>query len=112
LSSRARPCERRNSVPGPQRMSDVLAELFARRGYARVEAAVEWWAVWREVAGALLTEHARPGGLKRGVLEIRVANSLVAQEFMFRKSELLAELQARLPDQRIKDLRCRLGPLD
>jgi predicted nucleic acid-binding Zn ribbon protein len=98
-------------TPGPQRIGDVLSELMARRGYARVQAGQAYEEAWNAAAGPLAAQYSRVGALRRGTLEVIVANSTLIQEFVFQKSEILKSLAQRLPDQGIKDLRFRLGAI-
>jgi predicted nucleic acid-binding Zn ribbon protein len=94
----------------PRALGEILTELMARRGFARVQAASQTEDVWREVAGPL-AEQSRVGSARRGVLEVIVASSLLAQEIGFQKAALVQALRARLPDEGIKDLRVRVGRL-
>lgn len=96
----------------PRRMADVLSELLARSGCARVQATANLDEAWREAAGEALAEYTRPGRIRRGVLEIMTAHSPLIQEMTFRKQQLLAKLLERLPDQGIRDLRFRLGAIE
>ena len=66
-------------------------------------------AAWRQSAGALVAEYTRVGALRRGKLEVVVANSTLMQELLFQKSDLLKNLTQLLPDEGIQDLRFRLG---
>ena len=60
----------------PKPIADILAQLIARRGYAREQSAAAFAEAWtrsrRRAAGA--SSRAR-GSIKRGVLEVIVANS-------------------------------------
>jgi predicted nucleic acid-binding Zn ribbon protein len=96
---------------GPEAIGNILPELMARRGYARLQGAGQYEAAWQEAAGPLVAQHSRVGGLRRGKLEVVVANSTLMQEMGFRKAELLGALARLLPDQGIKDLRFRLGAI-
>ena len=96
----------------PQKMADVLSGLFAKRGYAQVQTASNCEQAWRVTAGAKLAPHSRPGNVKRGVLEITVRNSAAMQELTFQKKQLLAKIAGLLPEQKIKDLKFRVGPVD
>ncbi len=95
----------------PRAIGTILAELMARNGFARVQAAEAYGAAWRQAAGELAAGHTRVGGLRRGVLEVVVANSVLVQELSFRKAALLKALTDALPGEPIRDLRFRLGPL-
>jgi predicted nucleic acid-binding Zn ribbon protein len=96
---------------GPETIGNLLPELMARRGYARVQSAGQYDAAWNEAAGPLAAQYTRVGGLRRGKLEVVVANSTLMQELGFQKAGLLATLTRLLPDQGIKDLRFRLGAI-
>jgi predicted nucleic acid-binding Zn ribbon protein len=97
---------------GPQAIGNVLSELMARRGYARVQSAAAYDAAWREAAGALAAAYTRVGQLRRGTLEVVVANSTLVQEFGFQKQALLKSLAALLPDEGIDNLRFRVGNIE
>jgi predicted nucleic acid-binding Zn ribbon protein len=96
---------------GPKAMSNVLSELMSRRGYARVQSAANFDAAWREAAGPLAANYTRVGRVKRGALEVLVANSVLVQELSFQKQDLLKSLAKLLPDEQICDLRFRVGSI-
>ena len=97
---------------GPQKIADVLAQLMARRGFARTRAAANCEAAWREAAGELAARFTRVGQVRRGKLEITVANSTLVQELNFQKRNILRTLTRLLPEDQIRDLRIRVGPID
>jgi predicted nucleic acid-binding Zn ribbon protein len=102
-----------NAEPrGPRPIAEALNHLLARRGYARIQAALQFDQAWRSAAGEQLALHTRPGNVKRGVLEITVRNSSVLQELTFQKKQLLAQLQTLSVDPPIRDLRFRIGAID
>ncbi|HEX3725371.1 MAG TPA: DUF721 domain-containing protein [Pirellulales bacterium] len=98
--------------PGkPQRIGDILTELLARRGYAREQSSERCAQAWREAAGAAVAACSRATQVRRGILEVLVSNSTMVQEIGFQKSVLLKRLAATLPEENIRDLRLRVGPL-
>ena len=97
---------------GPQTIGNVLSELMSRRGYARVQSAAAYDGAWREAAGPLVAEYTRVGLLRRGTLEVVVANSTLVQELGFQKRMLLRKLAALLPDEGIENLRFRVGNIE
>jgi predicted nucleic acid-binding Zn ribbon protein len=97
---------------GPRPIADVVSQLLARRGYARIQSAFEFEQAWKQAAGEVMSTHTRPGNVKRGVLEITVRNSSVLQELTFQKKQLLTKLQTLTTDQPIRDLRFRVGAVD
>jgi len=93
----------------PKQIGNVIAQLVQRKGYAQVRAAGERDTAWQEIAGEQFAPSTRVAGIRRGVFEVLVANSLMMQELTFRKEALLAGLQEKLPEAGIKQLRFRLG---
>jgi len=97
---------------GVQSIGDVLGELAVRRGLASVRRACLCEAAWREAVGEQAARFSRPGVIRRRRLEVTVANSTWLQELSFRKQQLLGALAELLPDEKIADLRFRVGPVD
>lgn len=100
-------------MPGtPKPIGNILAELLAKRGYARVQSAGLSADAWRQAAGEQLAALSRPGNLRGGKLEVLVKSSVLVQELGFRKQELLTRLNQLLPNENIRDLKFRVAPLD
>jgi predicted nucleic acid-binding Zn ribbon protein len=97
---------------GPQTIGNVLSELMSRRGYARVQGAAACEAAWCEAAGPLAAKYTRVGQLRRGTLEVVVANSTLVQELGFQKQALVKQLSELLPDHGITNLRFRVGNIE
>ena len=93
----------------PKPVAEVLAQLIQRRGYAQVRAGNDWNEAWAAAAGPAFATVTEVGALRRGVLEVTAANSLVMQELTFEKERILTDLQTTLPDAGIKQLRFRVG---
>jgi predicted nucleic acid-binding Zn ribbon protein len=99
-------------IPPPKPMRDVLSQLLARRGYAQIQTAATCQSAWREAVGEKLAGQTRPGNIRRGVLEVLVSNSSVLQELSFLKAKAIKTLTRLVPEQQIKAVRFRVGPLD
>jgi predicted nucleic acid-binding Zn ribbon protein len=97
---------------GPEPISNILSELMARRGFGRVQSTAALETAWQQAAGDLIGKHTRVGPVRRGKLEIVVANSTLLQELTFQKAAILKTLTSLLPDEPIKDLRFRLGAIN
>jgi predicted nucleic acid-binding Zn ribbon protein len=104
--------QRRHYARRPKKIADVLAQLITARGYGRIQANADLTGAWQKAAGPGLARFTRPGQIRRGQLEVTVANSTIVQELTFQKERILAALQAALPDARLRELRFRLGPVD
>jgi hypothetical protein len=95
----------------PKKIGSIMAELVARRGYARVFAASECSEAWAAAVGPQLVPFTRVGAIRRGVLEVLVANSTMLQEITFQKSAILKKLSELLPDENLRDVKFRVGPV-
>jgi hypothetical protein len=93
-------------------MRDVISQLLARRGYAQVQTAAGCEAAWREAVGVKLAADSRPGAVQRGVLQVLVRDSVTLQELGFVKAKAVKALARLIPEQRIRDVRFRVGALD
>jgi predicted nucleic acid-binding Zn ribbon protein len=97
---------------GPQPIGNILADLMARRGFARFQSSAACERAWCEAAGEFAARFTRVGSVRRGKLEVTVANSTLVQELTFQKPALLETLARLMPDERIVDLYFRVGPID
>ncbi len=98
-------------MPAPRPIADILSQLMARRGYARQMAASSYIEAWTAAVGEKLVKFTRPGQIRRNVLEVIVANSTMMQELTFQKAAILEKLAPLLPDEKIRDLRFKIGPI-
>ncbi len=96
----------------PKPIGNIVAELLARRGYGRLQAADACGAAWQQAVGPALGGQTRAGQVRRGVLEVWVTNSTLVQELSFEKARLLSVLIELLPEEKIRDLKFRVGPID
>ena len=94
---------------GPQAIGRIVSRLLARTGYDREQGSEALVAAWRAAVPEAIAARSRPGRVRRGVLEVFVSHSAVAQEFAFMKHDVLARLRQALPSAAITDIRCRLG---
>ena len=96
----------------PQTIANVLAELMARRGYARLEASAALTEAWRALVGDSFAAETRVGAVRRGVLEVAAAHSTLVQELTFQRHTLIAALAKSVPDQKITGLRFQVAPFE
>ncbi len=93
----------------PKPIADVLSQLIAKRGYARQRSTATLESAWRQAVGEKFAATTQAGLLRRGTLEITVANNLLAQELGFQKDDLINQLRRLAPDETINNLRFRTG---
>lgn len=95
---------------GPERLGEILSRLFAARGWGRRQGRLHLEQAWAESVDPEFVGQTRVAGLRRGVLEVEVANSVLLQELAhYHKRRLLERLRLRLPGTTLNDLRFRAG---
>jgi predicted nucleic acid-binding Zn ribbon protein len=93
---------------GPESLGEILSRLFTARGWGRRQGRLHLERAWEEVIGPEQAPYTRVAGLRRGVLEVEVANSVLLQELAhFHKRRLLEQLRGRLTSTTLTDLRFR-----
>ena len=105
----------RRDVPdkGPEKLGEILSRLFTARGWGRRQGRLHLEKAWAEAVGPEHAAQTRVGNLRRGVLEVVVANAVLLQELAhFHKRRLLEQLRRRLPGTPLTDLRFRAGVLE
>lgn len=93
----------------PKRLDDILAQVMFQRGYGQELSTLDCAEAWRDIVGDRVAKMTLPTRIRQGVLEVLVENSTIVQELTFQKVHLLACLSERLPEQRIADVRFRIG---
>ena len=103
--------QRRHFARKPKAIGKILAQLIPARGYGRIKSTANFAEAWQTAVGPALANFTLPGQVRRGILEITVANSTMIQELTFQKQQLLTKLKTQLPDAKINDLKFRVGKI-
>ena len=93
----------------PKPLKNVLSQVMQRKGYAQLQTAAACNDAWRVAVGERFAPLTEAGQVRRGTLEVIVANSLLMQELGFEKERLITALQQALPDAGIKTIRFKIG---
>lgn len=96
----------------PKKPANIISQLMARKGYCQTQSANELSDVWRELVGDKWKNKTKAGNVNRGVLEVFVANAAVNQKIGFEKRKILAALKERVPQNKITDIKFRVGSVD
>lgn len=112
LAQRTALHRRRFYARQPKKLSDVMAKLIVKRGIGKQQSNRQLQAAWQAAAGPALARFSRAIAVRRGKLEVLVGNSLMMQEIGFARGAILANLQQKIPEANITDLRMRIGKLD
>lgn len=98
----------RPTLKAPETLEAVIGRAGEDR-FARAKPPVGE-RIWRDAVGLRIAERARPVALERGVLTLRVATSVWANELSLLAPTILERLRAqRVP---VTELRFRVGPVE
>ena len=67
------------------------------------------WKLWDGVVGEKIAKHARPSSIKRGILLVKVTDSVWVQELEFMAETIKDSLNSKLQREAIKKIRFRVG---
>jgi predicted nucleic acid-binding Zn ribbon protein len=112
LTARTAKHRRRFHAQEPKKLADVMARIIAKRGIGKQQSNQQLQAAWRAAAGPAIGPHSQAVAVRRGKLEVLVANSLLMQEIGFARGRILSELQQQLPEAKINDLKLRVGQIN
>lgn len=64
---------------------------------------------WQDIVGEKASSHTRPVGIRRKVLTIEADSSTWLYELNLKKKAILKDMNKRLPQHKIEDIRFRMG---
>lgn len=67
------------------------------------------WEIWDDVVGKRIARHARPSWIKKGVLMVKVTDSVWLQDLEFKAETIKESLNSKLQSEAIKKIRFRVG---
>lgn len=67
--------------------------------------------VWKKVVGPPITDNTRPFAVKGSLLLVHVSGSAWLHQLQFLKADLLEKLNQGLKNDRIEDIRFKVGPM-
>jgi predicted nucleic acid-binding Zn ribbon protein len=67
--------------------------------------------VWENAVGTPISDNAKPFAVKGSLLLVHVSSSAWLHQLQFLKTELLDKLNLRLKNQRVEDIKFKIGPL-
>ena len=60
---------------------------------------------WKEVVGEKISKSTEPQGVEHGTLTVSVSNPTWRQELVFKKKEIIKELNKKIGENTIKEVR-------
>ncbi len=93
----------------PKRTVDIISQMMARQGYGQSQSNNELNEAWEIASGPKFSKNTKAGRINRGTLEVHVASSAAINQLSFQTRQLLSAMQQQLPQNKIKDIRFKLG---
>ncbi len=92
--------------------SELINYLLSRKGYGQTQSSHEIRSTWDKVVGPRWQNKTQVGNIRRGVLEVVVQNSGALQQLTFNKQKLLVSMQNQLPQNKLKDIKFKVGKVN
>lgn len=67
--------------------------------------------VWEKTVGPPISDNARPFAIKKSLLLVHVSSSVWLHQLRFLKAELVDKLNQGLKNERIEDIKFKIGPM-
>ena len=93
----------------PVHIGSLLQDTLERLCPSGDKALLEVCRRWEDLVGAAIAANARPAGLKDRLLLVDVANNVWMQQLQFLKAEMIARINAGLPEAGIEKIRFRVS---
>ena len=90
----------------------LINHLLARKGYGQTESQTDLQTTWQQVVGTKWKNKTMASAIRRGVLDVVVTNSAALQQLNFAKKKLLKGIQEQLPQNKIQNIKFRVGKID
>ncbi len=106
-------CKRYQRHPiRPKTFKTVINRVMAKKGYGQQQSNNALEACWRVILPNNMEKQTRLGQIRRGTLEVFVADSATLQQLSFLQHKLVKQLKLDLPTANIRNLRFKLGELN
>jgi hypothetical protein len=90
-------------------IKDVIDNLFTRSALPINLGDARIWKIWDRVVGKEVAEHARPSTINKGILLVKVTDSVWVQELEFMAEAIKHKLNSRLQTDTVRKIRFKVG---
>jgi hypothetical protein len=99
----------KGSSTGFIHIKEVVDTIFAAPAFQIDIDDLKIWKIWDRAVGKRIAKHARPSTIKRGVLVVKVSDSVWLQELEFKAEDIRTRLNSELKREAIKRIRFKVG---
>jgi|GEM_PF-351002 len=96
-------------LPGFTPIKEVIDTIFATSALPINFDDMRIWKLWDGVVGKKIAEHAKPFSIKKGILLVKVTDSIWLQELEFKTEGIKEKLNSKLQRKAVKKIRFRVG---
>lgn len=101
----------REKRKAPVQIAKILTGQARRLKISEGMITYKIWDRWHEIAGDVISLHARPARWQKNALIVRVENSSWLQELSFLKANIVEKIRALCPEIKLAEIRFELGEL-
>ena len=98
-----------NPLTGLTPIKEVIDDIFKSSALHIDLDDIRIWEIWDDVVGKKIARHARPSWIKKGVLMVKVTDSVWLQDLEFKTETIKEGLNSKLQREAIKKIRFRIG---
>lgn len=103
--------QRRYYARQPKKIADIIAKTIQRNGIGRVLENEQYQEIVISCVDKAIQQFIQVIGIRRGNLEVVVANSIVMQELTYHKETILKKTQQISDRKNVTNVRFRIGPI-
>ncbi len=100
---------RQKRMRRPQNAANIVARVLTNRSIAATKTDEQLNEIWQQSVGESFANQTKPGMIRRGILEVFVANSAVHQQLAFNKKSILKKIKKTELLKNVKDIRFKIG---
>lgn len=92
-------------------IKDILGNALGKYRPAMDTAMTGIWDVWDDAVGKPIAMNAKPESFKDGILNVNVSSSAWIHQLKFLETEMIANINKRLDQQIVKQIRFKIGKI-
>jgi hypothetical protein len=100
---------RQDPLTGFTHIKEVMDDIFKTSALPINFDDIGIWKLWDDVVGKTIARHARPSSIKKGVLLVKVTDSVWVQELEFKAETIKERLNTKLERDAIRKIKFRVG---